>query len=456
MTKVLAVAAREFRATVLTRGYIIGLLVAPAMAVVFGFVMTRFARSDSFQVRGELMVVDPTGQVLPELEQRFDPATLAERARADARRALSTMPENMRGVAGEALDNNPDMLDRTVPDVRIVRGPAHADLEEAKAWLNGPASGRPRLALVVIHEDAVVPAGDDVAYGAYDLYEPPRLDDRVRSELRRGLRDALISARLQARSIDQQTIDAITSVPAVRSVTVTDRGERENVPGMNFILPLGFGVLLLMAVMGGGGQLLTTMVEEKSSRVVEVLLSALSPMELMAGKLLGQMAVSLIGMSLYLAVGLLLLASFAMFGLLDAWLIFYLLLFFVITYLVMGSLMMAVGAAVNDMREAQGLLTPMMIVFMLPWLLWMPITRDPDSVLSLVASFLPPVNTFGMLLRMASNSPPPLWQVWLSIAIGAASALGAVWFAAKVFRIGLLMYGKPPDLRTLIRWVRAA
>jgi ABC-2 type transport system permease protein len=208
--------------------------------------------------------------------------------------------------------------------------------------------------------------------------------------------------------------------------------------------------------MGGGGQLLTTMVEEKSSRVVEVLLSAVSPMELMAGKLLGQMAASLIGLGLYLAMGLFMLASFALFGLLDISLIFYLLIFFVITYLVMGSLMMAVGAAVNDMKEAQGLMMPLMLVFMVPWLLWFPISLRPDSVLSVTMSFIPPMNTFAILLRMASSSPPPFWQIWLSILIGIASVFGAVWFSAKVFRIGLLMYGRPPNIRTLLRWVRMA
>ena len=208
--------------------------------------------------------------------------------------------------------------------------------------------------------------------------------------------------------------------------------------------------------MGAGGQLLTTMVEEKSSRVVEILLSAVSPIELMAGKLLGQMGVSMIGLSLYVGIGIVALVSFALLGLIDLWLIFYLFVFFILTYLVIGSLMMAVGAAVNEMKEAQGLMAPLTITFMIPWLLWFPITRNPDSVLSLVMSFIPPVNTFAIILRMASSSPPPLWQVWLSILIGIGSVLGAIWFTSKVFRIGLLMYGKPPNVATLIRWVRSA
>jgi len=211
-----------------------------------------------------------------------------------------------------------------------------------------------------------------------------------------------------------------------------------------------------MAVFTGGQNLMTSVIEEKSSRVVEVLLSAVSPMELMAGKILGQMAVGLIIMSLYAGMGSVAMVSFAIMGLVDPWLFLYLLIFFFIAYSVMGSLMAAIGAAVNELREAQSLMMPVIMTMMLPWILWMPISRDPNSVFATVASFVPPVNTFVMLLRMTSTTPPPLWQVWLSILVGLVSVYGALWVAAKVFRVGLLMHGKPPDFRTLARWVRMA
>jgi len=108
------------------------------------------------------------------------------------------------------------------------------------------------------------------------------------------------------------------------------------------------------------------------------------------------------------------------------------------------------------MREAQSMMMPIMLLIMTPWMFWLPISREPNSAFSTVISFIPPVNTFTMLLRMTSNTPPPYWQVWISIAIGVASVVGVLWCAAKVFRIGLLMYGKPPDFATMIRWVRAA
>jgi len=93
------------------------------------------------------------------------------------------------------------------------------------------------------------------------------------------------------------------------------------------------------------------------------------------------------------------------------------------------SLMGAIGAAVNDIREAQAL----MMMVMIPWILWMPISCDPSSVLAVTMSFIPPLSSFVMLLRMSSTVPPPMWQVWLSLAVGAVGVYGSLWFAAKSF-----------------------
>lgn len=455
MRNVLAIAKREFLATVATRAFVLGLLIFPALLGVFALVFPRMLNERNFEIRGQISVIDPTGQVTPRLEEAFDTDVIAARRLAEAREALENAPEGLQQLAGAAIDANPEALG-TIPQIAIRELAPNTNLEAAKSWLLKPDDNLQHMAVIVIDPDAVEATDSGLDYGSFAIYIPQNLADQANSEIRRGLSESIVGARLQARSLDQETVDAVLNIPAVRSVTVTETEERETVRGFNMILPMAFGILLLMGVMGGGGQLLTTMVEEKSSRVVEVLLSAVSPMELMAGKLVGQAAVSLIGMSLYIAMGMVALASFALFGLLDVSLIGYLLIFFLITYLVMGSLMMAVGSSVNDMREAQGLMMPLMMVFMIPWFLWFPISRNPDSTLSVVVSFVPPLNTFGMMLRLASSSPPPGWQVWLSIGIGIASVVAAVWFASKIFRIGLLMFGKPPNIRTLIRWVRAA
>ncbi len=453
MKKIFMVAAREFVATVFTRAFILGLLLTPAVgalaAVVFPRVMTR-----SVQVQGEIAVIDPTTVVAAELETSLGAERIRARRTDQARQALIQAPESIRQTAGENAGRTAGLAFGSVPALSVVRRAPDADPQQEKAWLTDDLAQPRRLALLVIHPNAAVPVGG--VYGQYDLYVPPNIDDRVEGEIYQGLREAIVNARIKAQSLDRATIDSIVRVGRVASVTVMKNNERRTVAGFNMFLPGAFAALLFIGVMTGGQSLLTSTVEEKSSRVIEIILSAVSPMELMAGKLLGQMAVSLLALSVYIALGMLLLLSFAMFSLFNPWLLIYLVIFFLIAYFVIGAMMMTVGAVVNDMREAQSMMMPIMLLIMLPWIFWLPISREPNSAFSTAVSFIPPVNTFTMLLRMTSNTPPPYWQVWLSIAIGIASVVGVVWCAAKVFRIGLLMYGKPPDIATMIRWMRAA
>jgi ABC-2 type transport system permease protein len=168
------------------------------------------------------------------------------------------------------------------------------------------------------------------------------------------------------------------------------------------------------------------------------------------------MCVGFVILAVYAGMGVAALVFFAVLGMVDLSLLVYLFIFYLIAQFVIASLLAAIGAAVNEMSEAQNLMGPVIMVLMVPWILWMPISRAPDSTFAVVTSFLPPINPFVMLIRLASSSPPPWWQVWLSIAVGIASVFAALWFASKVFRVGLLMYGKPPNFKTLIRWVRMA
>ena len=454
MTRVLQVAVREFVVTVSNRAFIIGLLVMPVMIALLALIIPRAFNFRDFKVEGDVRIIDPTGRVTPHLRSTLDAREIAERRVELTERAFENIPAGVREIAGNRGDQALQVALGPVPDLRIEERLPSADVQEEKAWLSEVDPERKHVALIVIHSNAVIPSNS--GYGSYDLFVPPNLDDRADAEIQQSLREALIDARGEAQSLNRERINALIQVPRVRSVTVTGGDERQTVRGFNIALPVSVAALLFIGVMTGGQALLTSTVEEKSNRVIEVLLSAVSPMELMAGKLLGQLAVSLLVLALYIAMGLTVLTSFALFGLFNPWLILYVLIFFVIMYLVFGSLMMAVGAAVNEMREAQGLMMPLMLMLMIPWILWMPISRNPNSLLSVTLSFVPPINTFAMLLRMASSAPPPWWQVWLSIALGVGSVIVAIWFAAKVFRIGLLMYGKPPNFATLIRWARSA
>jgi ABC-2 type transport system permease protein len=460
MKKIFHIAGREFVSTVATKGFIVGLLVMPALIAVIAIAAPRLFGQRNFRAQGQIAIVDPTGAVAGELMTAVDPATIAARRAEDARRALAGAPAAVRQMAqgaGSGSTQAAELAIGQIPNLTVVPQPPDADVQQSKEWLkqDEPDAAR-HLALVVVHPDAVAPASGSLTYGTYDLYVPPNLDGRIETVVHQSVREAIVGARVRAEKLDRGRIDAVMRVDRRPSVTVTKTNERRTVGAFNQALPFVFGGLMVFGIMIGGQTLLTSTIEEKSSRVVEVLLSAVSPLELMAGKLIGQLGVSLVILVLYLGMGFAALVSFALVGLLDPWLLFYLTVFFVIAYVVNASLMMAVGAAVNEMKEAQSLMMPLMLLLMAPWILAQPIGRDPNSTFSTVISFVPPINTFTMLIRMASVTPPPLWQVWLSIGIGVASAFAAGWFAGKVFRIGLLMYGKPPDFATLIRWARAA
>src|SRR5205814_1986221 len=103
-----------------------------------------------------------------------------------------------------------------------------------------------------------------------------------------------------------------------------------------------------------------------------------------------------------------------------------------------------------------GPMMPIMLVVMVPMLLMMPIIYNPNGKMAAVMSFLPPISPFVMVLRLSSSQPPPMWQAFVAIGIGIVTVYLALKGAAKVFRIGVLMYGKPPNVATLIKWIRMA
>jgi ABC-2 type transport system permease protein len=199
--------------------------------------------------------------------------------------------------------------------------------------------------------------------------------------------------------------------------------------------------------------LLTTTIEEKSNKVMEVLLAAVSPMQLLGGKIAGYSLVSLVMLVMYGGLGLAGLSAAAMLDLVPLVHLVYLAIYFVMAYVMVSAMMAAVGSAVSDLREAQSLVTPVMMVLIVPLMLWAPIIDNPNGLLATVTGFIPPAIPFVMILRLtAATEPIPVWQTALSIVWGFACAYGMLWVAARIFRVGVLMQGKPPTPKELIRW----
>lgn len=455
MNKVWVVAWREFRATVMTRAFLIGAIVVPGVSMaMIPLIIALSIGAKPTPPKGSIAVIDLSGQVGPDLRDRLSPEAIRSRQDARIQRAQEVgVPALQTPGQDQALAAASQFLpDASQLQVELLS--ADADPEQERDKLRGE-SATPRLALVVVASDAVT-AAEGAPLGSYEMYVRPKLDAMIRDDIGSVTRDAIVSARLRARSLDPEQVLALTVVRQATPQEVTETGVQDSNALLNIMMPFAFMMLLMISVMVGGQSLLTSTVEEKSNRLAEVLLSALSPMQLMAGKIVGQMGVGLALIAVYGAVGTFGLASAAMMHILSWWAVAALAVYFLIAYFLVASFMAAIGAAVSDMREAQVLLTPVMLMLMIPYFLWLPISRGPDSLLSVICSLVPPISPFAMMIRLTSSSPPPAWQVILSMGLGIAAIYPALWAAGKVFRVGLLVYGKPPNFATLLRWIRAS
>ncbi|MGD1916254.1 MAG: ABC transporter permease [Phycisphaerales bacterium] len=458
MKRILHIAGREFASTVLTKGFLIGAVVVPAiLAVAIPVIIFIISQQKAPPIVGTVAIIDPTGEVAPRLVEYLRPEAIAER-RGELAQEIGQVVPSVPGGGSGAIEQAVDQAMGELPDLTVDVLPPDADFDTAKerilqAVKNDPDS---TIAVALVDTDAVLKDDDAERFGAFNLTVLPRLDERTIGEIRSGLNRSVLDARYAANGYETELIEALTRVGAPATSEITEEGERTSTSALSFILPVVMMMLVLGAVFTGGQYLLTTTIEEKSNRVVEVLLSAVSPTQLMAGKILGQMVVGLSMLAIYSGVGISALIAFSLADLINPMDIVWMFLFFLTGYGMIASLMASAGAAVNDLREAQTFMTPIMMFMMIPYLMMLVIPRAPNSTLAVVLSFIPPINPFIMMLRIASNDPPPFWQILLALLVSIGGAVVAIWLAGKIFRVGMLMFGKPPDFKTLIRWVRMA
>ncbi|MFG0245969.1 MAG: ABC transporter permease [Phycisphaerales bacterium JB052] len=466
--KITRVAGREFASTAMTKGFIIGALVVPAVLAVLMPIVVVLAMSVQPPAdTGTVYVLDRSGDVQDALAQRLSPEQVEQRWRERfdevKEKSKAINPLGSSTDADKYIDSAASMI--KYPKFRVIPTAPDADIEELKQELREQVAADSKsdddietlLAVIEIDADATRKVNEDEGYGVYQAFFRPKLNEETVSEIKGSVRWSIREKRYENVGIDRGQINELDSIIARKSQEITEEGERDEASEIaSFAIPFASMLLLLIASMTGGQYLLTTTIEEKSNRVVEVLLSACSPMELMTGKILGQMTVGLALLLIYSWLGIFALIMFERADLIEVSTIVLIFVYFILAYFMFASLMAAIGSAVNDLREAQSLMTPVIMMMMLPYIFFMPVIRAPSSMLATVMSFIPPISPFIMIMRIASTDPPPVWQVALSILANAIAVVFFLWLAAKIFRVGLLMFGKPPNLRTLIKWVRMA
>jgi ABC-2 type transport system permease protein len=479
MHKILIIAWREFIATIANKGFILGMILPPVIITAAITFMPLLMNQKPPTVFGEIAIIDHTGKVAPRLESALRQEAIKGR-RGDKLEKIEQVAAEKSGVDAESqqklLASNPaakaalQQAFGEPPNLTVRVMPSETDVDAAKQEIL-KATGRERegdelrrLALVVVPSGSVDLAmssttandGTTKTYEQYQVYVAPRLDPEVQGDLQDAVSKAIVDTRIELQGLDPKVVRGLIARPGVQSQAVTKEGDRKTSQAAGMLIPAAFMFLMWISVFTAGQYLLTSTIEEKSSRVMEVLLSAASPMQMMLGKILGKGAVGVLVLTLYSGAGIAALVILTLTQLIAWQSLLYLAIYFVIAYLTIACLMAAIGAAVTEVAEAQALMGPIMMILIIPMMLWMPILRNPNSTFAQVCSFVPLINPFVMVLRVSGSETIPFWQIPASILVGMLTVVVLAWASAKIFRIGVLMYGKPPNLATLIRWVRMA
>ena len=410
--KLWAIVRREYVERVRTKGFVIATLLGPVIMAAMMVVPALLARQSGKPLKLAVHAAD--GALRPAVEQ---------------------------ALRDERVDGRPRF------DVQA--GPEGPDREAAlkKAVLDDRLDG-----FLLLPADAVA-----TATASYYGRNVSNLGERRTME--RKVSDVLVSRRLTAAGLDPAKVKDLTRELDLKAIRLSATGERED-RGAAFFLSIILLMILYASILMWGQLVMTSVIEEKSSRVVEVLASSLSPTKLLWGKLLG---VGAAGLTQFLVWSLsLFLISLAAAGPLvgsfkmpevSPLVIGSFVLFFLLGFLFYASLYASIGAAVNTVQEAQNFVFPVIMPLIIGVVCFPVVLESPDGVLAVVLSMIPFLSPLMMFLRIVVLTPP-LWQIAVSLALLALAIAGAVWVAARVYRVGILMYGKKPTFPELMRWVR--
>ena len=211
---------------------------------------------------------------------------------------------------------------------------------------------------------------------------------------------------------------------------------------------------MFMGIFVMSQHMLTSVIEEKNSRVIEILLSAVSPFQLMTGKIMGLAGIGLTVITLW-AAGAFLAARWQGLELpLPVEIVPYFLIYYILGVLLFSSVLAGIGSICNTIKETQSLMFPVSLIVVLPMLCWYSIVRHPEGTLARVLSFIPPLTPMVMITRLAASSDLDAIEILASLILLVAAVLAVVWAAAKVFRTGILMYGKRPTVPEILKWIK--
>lgn len=290
-------------------------------------------------------------------------------------------------------------------------------------------------------------------------------------DLQRGLNRLIVKARLEREGVNPAVVDRAQIRILLDTKKISRGRTTSESAGGSFIMAYIMAVLLFMAILLYGVNVMSSVLEEKTNRIMEVLVSSLKPFEMMLGKVLGAGAVSFLQFLIWALSARLLISQrgslLRMVGVqgeassgfqmppIPGSTIAVFLTFFLGGFLLYSAMFAAVGAMSRNEQEARQAQQPVTFLLMISYLSIFGLTNDPNSTFSRALSLIPFTSPIAMPVRWTAGSLP-MRELFLSIGILIGGMAAVTWVAARIYRVGILMTGKRPSIKELMRWVRTA
>lgn len=342
---------------------------------------------------------------------------------------------------------------------RLSRG-ASDSLSALQSHLDSLILAKSLTRYVVIYPDAEIT--DSV------LLVAKSMNFRASGRYNRLISDILTEKRLEGSEIDMN-VDTVLHITRRVDLIEESPGGKSKDFMTTYFGALIFVFIIFGSVMGFGQILMRSVIEEKNSRVMEVLMSSVTPFQLMMGKVIGLGAANLTQVGIWTLLGLLLFnmrGSMEISGqvagiIFNPVIIIFFVLFMVIAYIMYSTLFALIGSICSTDKEAQNFIFPITMALMLPIIVMMYIVQQPDSLATTIMSFIPFLTPTMMIARINVIGPqtfsfadPIILEAFLGLFVSALFCVGLIWLTSRIFRMGILMYGKRATLPEIMKWVR--
>lgn len=454
-SKLFAIIRREYLQQVRTKAFWIATFLIPTLFLTFVFI--QVALQKTLVAKGRIAVVDLSGRLYEPLVAEYKARPSDEEVEKPKKDEKAPTKVDEKSVTEKMSESRSQKITTQLDLFRVDATPE--TLPEVRKRLNKDVQSEKIKAYIVL-----TPTTLETGHAEWRA-QSVKAELVMREQIAGLLSRAATKERLKDRGVDPKVYEAarVRVDLEPHEAKEIESGESGKNVGMNLAISGVFFFLIYISIFVYGAYIMRGVLEEKNNRIVEVIVSSIRPTTLMLGKILG---IGLVGLTQYavwagLAIAIALPGVAAIAGMgeglphIPVATIGAFVLFFLLGYFLYASLYAALSAPFNTEQEAQQFVMIPGMMLILTSTTWFFAYNQPNGRLATILSFFPFTAPLMMFMRISVQTPP-LWQIAVSVSLLVATIFLVAWFAGRVYRVGILMYGKKPTLPEIFRWARQA